>query len=197
MRIANSINLKTYPPPGLLQPLPIPDEAWSSIGMDFVSGLPKSDGKKVIMVVVDRLTKYAHFLSLSHPFKAKDVAQIFLDNIYKLHGLPQTIISDRDPIFTSNFWRELMSSLGVKLNMSTAYHPQSDGQTERVNQCLENYLRGMCYNQQKKWHKWLSMAEWWYNSCYHSAIKTTPFRALYGYDPPQLAMGSCPKSQVE
>ncbi|KAJ4807007.1 polyprotein [Rhynchospora pubera] len=183
--------------PGLLQPLPIPSEAWHSISMDFITGLPKSDGKDVILVVVDRLTKYSHFLALSHPFKATDVAHVFLDQVYRLHGLPTNIVSDRDAIFTSKFWKELMSKIGVKLNMSTAYHPQSDGQTERVNQCLENYLRGMVFNQQKKWYRWLSLAEWWYNTNFHSSLKTTPFQALYGYPPPQLPMGTPPKSAVE
>ncbi|KAJ4750063.1 polyprotein [Rhynchospora pubera] len=173
------------------------NQAWSSISMDFISGLPKSEGKEVILVIVDRLTKYAHFLSLSHPYKASHVAQLFLDNVYKLHGLPNNIISDRDPLFTSRFWREIMDKIGVKLNFSIAYHPQSDGQTERVNQCLENYLRCMVYNKQKQWHKWLSLAEWWYNTTYHSAIKCIPFQALYGYSPPQLPMGTPPKSQVE
>ncbi|KAJ4798340.1 polyprotein [Rhynchospora pubera] len=94
--------------PGLLQPLPIPDEAWSSIGMDFITDLPLSKGRNVIMVIVDRLTKYGHFIALSHPYSASSVAQLFLDHVYKLHGAPTTIISDRDPIFTSNFWKELI-----------------------------------------------------------------------------------------
>lgn len=147
--------------PGLLQPLPIPDEAWSSIGIDFITGLPKSEGKEVILVVVDRLTKYAHFMALAHPFKASDVAQVFMDTVYKLHGLPLNIISDRDPVFTSKFWKELMGKLGVKLNMSTAYHPQTDGQTERVNQCLETYLRCMTFEKQKNWVRYPALAEWW------------------------------------
>ncbi|KAJ4789708.1 polyprotein [Rhynchospora pubera] len=185
------------PSPGLLQPLPIPEQAWNSISMDFVTGLPKSEGEEVILVIVDRLTKYAHFFSLAHPFGATQVVQIFLDGIYKLHGLPLTIISDRDPIFTSSFWKELMGKIGVKLNFSTAYHPQTDGQTERVNQCVEGYLRCMVYNQQKNWHKWLSLAEWWYNTHFHSSIKTTPFEALYGYSPAQLPMGTPLRSRVE
>lgn len=100
---------ENWPTPGLLQPLPIPNEAWSSVGMDFLTGLPKSEGKEVIMLVVDRLTKYAHFIALSHPDKAIDVAQAFLDHIYKHHGLPLNIVTDRDPIFTSRFWKELMA----------------------------------------------------------------------------------------
>lgn len=114
------------PSPGLLQPLPVPEEAWSSISMDFITGLPKSRGYEVIFVVVDRLTKYAHFLGLVHPFTASTVAQTFMDSIYKLHGLPFTIVSDRDPIFTSRFWQELMQKLDIKLNMGTAFtHSQT------------------------------------------------------------------------
>ena len=95
--------------------------------MDFIKGLPKSHGREVIFVVVDRLSKYAYFLALSHPFTAKDVAQLFLDNISKLHGLPQTIISDRDRIFTRKLWKQFFSLQGTRLRMSTSYHPQSDG----------------------------------------------------------------------
>lgn len=183
-------------PPGLLQPLPTPRDAWVSVGLDFITGLPKSEGKEVIMVVVDRLTKYAHFIALAHPYKASDVAQCYFDFVYKYHGLPENIISDRDPIFTSRFWKELMTKLNVKLNLSTAYHPQTDGQTERVNQCLENYLRCMVFDKQKSWAKYLTMAEWWYNTSYHSAIKISPFEALFGYVPPQMGLGSAPRSQV-
>jgi transposase InsO family protein len=174
--------------PGLLQPIPVPQGPWSVITKDFVSGLPKSGGKDVLMVVIDKFTKYCHLLTLSHPFKAAEVAQIFLDSVYKLHGLPSSIITDRDPLFTSCFWQELMKALNVKLNFSTSYHPQTDGQSERLNQCIENYLRCMAFQRPKKWAKWVPMAEWWYNTNFHTAIKTTPFEALYGYTPPQLSL---------
>ncbi len=115
--------------------------------MDFIEALPLSKGKNTILVVVDKLTKYAHFNSMAHPYTTQDVAKVFFDSIYKLHGLPEGIISDRDKIFTSHFWQDLFKLMGVRLQMSTAYHPQLDGQTERVNRCLETYLRCMCSQQ--------------------------------------------------
>ena len=174
------------PYPGLLQPLNIPKSKWSEISMDFVEGLPKSHGFDVILVIVDRLTKYAHFIPMSHPYTVHKVATLFTNNIFKLHGLPKVIVSDRDRIFTSKLWQESFSALKVDLHFSTAYHPESDGQTERVNQCLEQYLRSMAFQEPKKWSDWLATAEWWYNSSFHTAIKTSPFEALYGYAPPHL-----------
>jgi hypothetical protein len=160
--------------------LNIADKKWGEISLDFVEGLPKSHGKDVILVVVDRLTNYAHFLAKSHPYSVHKVAQLFIDNIFKLHGMPTIMVSDTDRIFTIKLWQEVFATLNVDLHFSTAYHPESDGQTERVNQqCLEQYLRSMSFKAPKKWIEWLSTAEWWYNSSYHSTIKTSPFEALY------------------
>jgi hypothetical protein len=133
------------PYPGLLQPLPIPEQKWSDISMDFISGLPKSRGKDVILVVVYRLTKFAHFIPLSHPYSVQTGADAFMANIIKLHGPPASIVSDRDPVFTSQLWKDIFSSFNTKLNYNTAYHPESDGQTECVNQCLKQYLRCMVF----------------------------------------------------
>lgn len=164
--------------------------------MDFIEGIPQSGNKNCIMVIVDRFNKVGHFIALSHPFTGTIVAQIFLDNIYKLHGMPCLIVSDRDKLFTSQFWKELFKAVGTKLNMSTSYHPQSDGQTERLNRCLEHFLRAMASQRPHKWANWLALAEWWYNSTYKSAIKMTPFEALYGVKPRQMCLDAASRSSI-
>jgi transposase InsO family protein len=170
--------------PGLLQPLPISIAPFIDISMDFVEGLPKLEGKDVIMVIVDRFSKYAHCVALSHPYTAPTIARAFMDHVYKLHGTPATITSDRDPVFLSRFWKELFSNQGVNLHHSTAYHPQTDGQTEVVNKCIEHYLWCMTGDRPNQWARWLPLAEWWYNTNYHSATKMTPYEVLYGFPPP-------------
>ncbi|KAL2237281.1 UNVERIFIED_CONTAM: Transposon Ty3-G Gag-Pol polyprotein, partial [Sesamum indicum] len=122
-------------------------------------------------------------------YPASSIAKIFFEHIYKLHGLPFSIVSDRDKVFTSHFWKELFNLTGVSVDMSTAYHPQTDGQTERVNQCLETYLRCMCPQHPKKWSQWITLAEFWFNTTFHSGLKATPFEALYGYPSNQLPIG--------
>lgn len=127
---------ETVRKPGLLQPLQVSSEPWKDIAMDFITGLPKSLGYEVIWVVVDRFSRYAHFVTPQHPISAKSLALSFFDHIYRLHGLPESIVSDRDPLFVNEFWQTLFKIVGTRLCMSTSYHPQSDGCTERINQCL-------------------------------------------------------------
>ena len=144
----------------------------------------------MILVVVDRFTKYGHFIPLKHPITVHTVAKAFTDNIFRLHGLPSVIVTNRDRIFASQLWQDLYRKLGVKLHFCTSYHPQTDGQTERVNQCLENYLRCMAFFQPRKWLDWLALVEWWYNTSYHTSLKITPFQALYNRPPNMLAQAA-------
>lgn len=131
-------------PPGLLQPLPIPKGAWRDISIDFIESLPKSGGKTVLWVVIDRFTKCAHCIPLPHPYTAKMVAELFVQEIFRLHGMPQRIVSDRDPIFLSLFWETFFALQGTQLCKSTAYHPQSDGQIENLNRTVEQFIFEMC-----------------------------------------------------
>ena len=135
-------------------------KVWEDISMDFIEGLPCSFRKDTIMVVVDRLSKFTHFTPLTHPFTAKLVAEKFVDSIVRLHGMPRSIVSDRDPIFISHLWQEFFKLSGSKLNLSSSYHPQTDGRTEVVNHCLEQYLRCFVHQWPQKWSKYLAWAEY-------------------------------------
>jgi hypothetical protein len=171
---------------GTLQPLLIPPAIWRDISMDFIVGLPKSGNKSVIMVVVDRLSKYAHFCALQHPFTTSNVAQLFMDQVFKLHGMPHSIVSNHDPTFTNNFWKESFKLQGTQLHLNTTYHPQTDGQTEILNKCLETYLRCFASKRQNQWAQWLPLVEWWYNTSYHTTTCVTPFEVIYGQNPPLI-----------
>ena len=179
--ICQHVKTERQKPYGLLQPLPIPEWKWERITMDFVFKLPptfqRHDG---IWVVVDRLTKSAHFLPIHEKFSPQKLAELFMNHIVSLHGVPVLIISDRDPRFTSRFWKGLMKELGVKLNLSTAFHPQTDGQYERTIQTLEDMLRSCVLQFKGHWNEYLPLAEFTYNNSYHSSIEMSPYEALYG-----------------
>ncbi|KAK1662832.1 hypothetical protein QYE76_050991 [Lolium multiflorum] len=168
-------------PAGKLQPLPIPEWKWEEIGMDFITGLPMTNKKKdMIWVIVDRLTKSAHFLAVNQQDKGENLIDLYIKEIVSKHGVPKKIVSDRGSVFTSAFWKQLHEALGSKLDYSTAYHPQTGGQTERTNQILEDMLRACALDFGGSWEEHLLLAEFSYNNSYQSSIKMAPFEALYG-----------------
>ena len=174
----------TKRPFGEAQPLPVPDHQWKDISMDFITHLPPTrSGYTSIMVVVDRLTKMVHFLPTFDSVSAEDVAALFRDRVFCLHGMPQSIVSDRDVKFTSAFWQELHRLLDVKLNLSTAYHPQTDGQTERMNRVLEDMLRHFVNRHHDDWDQFLATAEFAINNAENSSVQNTPFMLNYGRHP--------------
>ena len=155
--------------------------------MDFVTGLPQSRGYTVIMVVVDILSKYAHFAPLPTRFDALRVAHLFVNTVVRHHGFPKTLVSYRDSVFLNQIWEEIMRLSGTKLNFSTAYHPQSDGQTEVRNRGLEQYLRAFVADHPSKWTNFLPWAELALNCFHHVGLGMSPFKALYGREPPSAA----------
>ena len=167
-------------PGGLLQPLDVPTTVWADVAMDFVEALPKVNGKTVILTVVDRFSKAAHFIALSHPYTATSVARAFFDEVVRLHGIPSSMVSDRDPVFTSSFWQELFKLAEVKLRFTSAFHPQSDGQSEATNKIIAMYLRCLTGDRPRNWLEWLPWAEFCYNSSYQQSLKTSPFEVVYG-----------------
>ena len=170
-------------PYGLLQPLPIPRRPWASISMDFITDLPRVGAYDSVLVMVDRFTKMAHFAPCAKTISGDETTTLFLKEVVRLHGLPDDITSDRGPQFVSNFWRQLLQTFGTSLNLSSAHHPQTNGQTERVNQILEQYLRCSLSYQQEDWVHLLPMAEFAYNNSLHGSTGVTPFFANYGLHP--------------
>ncbi|WVZ49108.1 hypothetical protein U9M48_000489 [Paspalum notatum var. saurae] len=168
-------------PAELLQPLPIPTWKWDEIGMDFVTGLPTTKkGNDAIWVIVDRLTKTAHFIPVKTTYGGAKLAQLYIENVARLHGVPSRIVSDRGTQFISRFWKSLHEALGTHLDFSSAYHPQTDGQTERVNQVMEDMLRACVLTYGRDWEASLPYAEFSYNNGYQASLGMAPFEALYG-----------------
>jgi len=164
-------------------PNSIPERPWTNISADFITKLPLAQRYDSILVVVDRLTKIVHFIPTTEKTSAEELARLFRDNVWKLHGLPESIILDRGPQFAAGLMRELNEILGIKSKLLTAFYPQTDGQTERVNQELEQYLRMFIDHRQEQWPEWLGTAEFVYNNKVHSSTRTSPFKANYGQDP--------------
>ncbi|CAL8155924.1 unnamed protein product [Prunus armeniaca] len=168
-------------PSGSLQPLPVAEWKWDHITMDFVTGLPRSPkGRDAIWVIVDRLTKSAHFLPVKTTEYTENLGKLYVREIVRLHGIPVSIVSDRDSKFTSKFWGSLQKALGTQLNFSTAFHPQTDGQSERTIQILEDMLRACILDFGGSWEDHLVLAEFAYNNSYQSSIQMAPYEALYG-----------------
>ncbi|KAJ0589137.1 putative nucleotidyltransferase, Ribonuclease H [Helianthus annuus] len=168
-------------PSGLLQQLEIPVWKWELITMDFVTKLPKTrKGNDTIWVIVDRLTKSAHFLPIKETFSMEQLAKLYVNEIVSLHGIPLSIVSDRDSRFTSHFWSSFQKAMGTRLNLSTTYHPQTDGQSERTIQTMEDMLRACVIDFGGNWDEHLPLIEFSYNNSYHTSINAAPFEALYG-----------------
>jgi hypothetical protein len=168
-------------PAGLLQPLSIPAWKWEDISMDFIVGLPPTGCKfNCIWVIIDWLTKSAHFIPVHTRYRAEKYAELYISRILCLYGVLKTIISDWDPQFVARFWEQLHASMEMRLIHSSTYHPQTDGQTERVNQILEDMLWACVLNYPDKWDKCLPLADFSYNNSYLESLRKAPFEALYG-----------------
>jgi hypothetical protein len=162
--------------------------------MDFIQGFPKVGGKSVILTVVDRFSKFTHFNPLSHPYSANSVAKAFFDQIVRLHKIPCSITSDRDPVFTSTFWK-IFQLAGVSLRFSSVFHPQTNGQSEVANRTIVMYLRCLAGDRPHAWLQWLPWVEFCYNS-YHTTLQATPFEVVYGRPPPALLHYEAGSSRV-
>ncbi|WVZ75843.1 hypothetical protein U9M48_023867 [Paspalum notatum var. saurae] len=168
-------------PAGMLQPLAVPAWKWEDIHMDFIVGLPRTQkGYDSIWVIIDRFTKSAHFIPVKTTYRAKQCAELYISQIVSLHGVPLTITSDRGSLFVSRFWEQLQIALGTNLIHSSAYHPQTSGQVERVNQILEDMLRACALTYSTKWDECLPLVEFAYNNSYQKSLDMAPFEALYG-----------------
>jgi len=171
---------RTEEPAGKLKLSEVPQKMWSHLTVDFITKLPVVAGKDAILVVCDRLSKMTHFVATTEGTSAEGLARLFRDNVWKLHGLPESVVLDRGPQFAAELTKELNRMLGIKTKLSTVFHPQMDGQTERMNQELEQYLRLFVEHRQKDWLEWLASAEFTINNKTHTATKISPFMANYG-----------------
>jgi hypothetical protein len=166
-----------------LNPLPIPPRPWHTFSLDFITGLQECDGYDAVVVFVDLFTKVTHIVPCHSTMDAHDIARLYITHIFKLYGLSRVMVCDRDPKFVSAFWQSLFAELGTRLNMSTSFHPQTDGQTERMNQSVEQILRAYVHTLHDDWLKYLSTVEFALNSHVNRSTGFSPFEALYGFIP--------------
>ena len=168
---------------GLLSPLPVPQRRWQHLSMDFIVGLPDSSGYNAMLVVVDRLSKMAHAIPCREDTTTEDLAELFVTHVWQHHGWPESLVSDRGGQFVAGFWKVLNKRLGAKVTLSTAFHPETDGQTERLNSTIEQYLRAYVTYQQDDWFKWLPTAMFTYNNSESESTRVSPFFANAGQHP--------------
>jgi hypothetical protein len=180
----------------LLQPIPVPSQIWSDIAMDFIKGFMKVGGNSVILTMVDRFSKFTHFIPLSHLYSGNFVAKAFFDQIVRLHMIPYSITSDRDPMLTSTFWKEIFQLARVSLWFSSAFHPQTDDQSEVANRTIAMYLQCLVGDCSRSWLQWLTWVEFCYNSSYRKALQATPFDVVYVRQPVTLLHYEAGTSQV-
>lgn len=187
---------RRHKPYGLLHPLPVPLQPWDEVSMDFITSLPLSEGYDTILVIKDRYTKMVHFIPVKATISSKDLAQIALENWIKLHGIPTHITSDRDKLFIHGFWHDLCRLLRIEQRLSSAYHPQTDGSSEVVNQMIEQYIRIYGNYAQNDWSKWLPLCEFTYNNSVNASTKVTPFWACYSYHPRDINLKEVKSSDI-
>ena len=187
--ICQRVKAKRHMPYGLLSSLPQPKRPWGEISMDFVTGLPPCKNPaggpdfNAILVVVDQYSKMAKYIACHKTVDSPELASLMWDNVFSLFGTPDGIVSDRGTVFTSNFWSAFCFHMACKQRLSTAFHPQTDGQTEQLNQALEHYLRVYCSWRKANWFEKLTFAEFAYNNSKHQVLQDTPFKVCYGYQP--------------
>jgi hypothetical protein len=186
--ICSGSKISRHRPYGLLQPLPIPVGPWKSISLDFITDLPPSKGYDAILTVVNRFTKMAYFLPCVKTFTSQETLDLVMRVVFRHHGLPNEIFSDRGPQFIAKFWTHLLEILKISRKLSSSYHPQTDGQTEHTNQTLEQYLRCFINYKQDDWIDFLYMAEFSYNNSIHSSTGYTPFFANTGCHPHSIML---------
>jgi hypothetical protein len=167
----------------LLQPLQIPERLWESISIDFITRLHKEEGSNTIWVIVDYLTKMAHFIACIDTMGPKELADGFLTHMVRAHGLLSSLVLDQGSLYTSTFWKWIMEAMGTSRNLSIAFYPESDRQMERINAILKQYLWAYCNYQQNNWKQLLPMAEFYYNNSQSKTTKVSPFFVNFGYYP--------------